>query len=163
MHGANHATPDPFRQLQAAARRCGRHALPGVAIGRVVILDANGKKVVDLAIPPDMDSHPEPLANTVRAAPAPRPGWDFSGPTPRFDGTDVPIHGRKADLLRVLAEKNGPATVDDLRAAWDGYQVEEGTVRWTVGELRKALRELFPGLEGEPVTSGPGGYVLVIR
>ena len=149
---------DPLREFQAAARRYARHVLPGSVPRRVIVIDERGERIADVRIPNDGGDvwpTPESLAT-------PKAGWDFSGAVPRFDGAIVSIHGKKLDLLRLLVEANSPLSIDKLRAAWDGYPAEESTIRWTLGELRKSLTQLFPGLE-EPVPSGPGGYTIAIR
>ncbi len=154
------STPsDPVRLLQSAARLAGRHVAPGVQIGRVTLTDISGEKVLHLTIPPAGTDEPVAIDTTPELL----PGWSFSGGTARFDGTDVPIRGRKLDVLRVLACADGPLRFDDLRPAWGGYPAEESTIRWTLAELRKDLKRLFTELDGDPIESGTAGYTLVIR
>ena len=152
--------PDPIHHLQTAARRAGKHLAPHRPISSVVLKDRHGFDVAALPVPDGDD--PAAAEPITASAPLAVAGWDFAGPVPRFDGTLVPVHGRKASVLRVMVESSRPMNVDDLRPAWEGTIVEEGSIRWMVADLRKALKVLFPGLE-DPIASSPEGYVLQIR
>lgn len=149
---------DPLRQLQVSARRYGRLVLPGSDIRRVIVLDAAGHKVADVAVPPGDD--------TPERGPDPevQPGWDFAGNVPLFDGRPVPIAGRGREVLKVLAEADGPVTTDQLReAVWAGYDASDSAIRFQVVELRKKLLKAFPGWEGDPVPASGAGFELAIR
>lgn len=149
-------TTDPLHDLQAAARRYARHVLPGAACRRVILFDDHKQKVCDVLLPACAGSD-EPLVPEVK------PGWDFSRTVPRFDGAECAIHGRPLAVLRMLAEADGPVSVEDLRAAWDGYQAGDSTIRSMVGELRKKMQKLFPMWEGDVLPSTGAGYELGIR
>ncbi len=149
---------DPTHALQEAARRYISHVHPGETIRRIRLVSVTGETLGTVLVPPPRGEDAVPIVDPVKA----KSGWDFAGPVPRFDGAIVPVHGRKADLLRVLAGANGPLTTEQLRPAWDGSIVEESAIRWQVMELRKALKLLFPGLE-QPVLTTPEGYLLNIR
>lgn len=144
---------DPLHALQAAARSYGQHVLPGVQIERVIVVAAGGVKIASVAVP---------LCGPPAIVPVAAEGWDFAPGETRFDGVLIPIHGQKLALLKVLAEADGPLTVEQLKVAWLDGIAEDGTIRWTLGELRKALKLLFPGLD-DPITSGPEGYSLALR
>jgi hypothetical protein len=148
-------TIDTAHALQEAARNFARHIAPSTLITHLTIHGPTGK-IVTLPLP---EERAEPVTDPEAAA---IPGWDFSRPTPRFDGTVVPIHGRKLDVLKVLAASPVPLTILQLKAAWHDYEAEDGTVRWTIGDLRRTLRELFTDLD-DPVHNGPEGYSLTIR
>ena len=166
------STPEyPIRNLQSAARAAVNHVAPGHAPGRVVILDAQGRKLVDIVVLPPVDQ-PTPIPGTVPCLPPeipveplPPPGWDFSGGRAAFEGVPVAVKGRPLAVLRALVAADGPVSPDQLRRqCWENYRCEESTVRWAVGELRKALRAAFPDHE-EPITAdGTGaGYMLNLR
>jgi hypothetical protein len=148
---------DPVQALQAAARRVGCHLVPSAKVGRVVIHDDAGNTILDVMVPPGDVQVDERGEEEVK------PGWDFSGGTPRFNGDDKPIYGRPLAVLKNLARTAGPVPVEDLRAEWDGYQASDSTIRGTVAELKKKLAKLFPDWEGDAVTSTGGGYKLEIR
>lgn len=155
---------DPLHELQSAARKYAAHVLPGVVARRLIILDEHRERIAEVRIPACAEGE------TVGVGPAPPtiaplalPGWDFSAPTPRFDGQPIAIHGRKRDLLKLLAESPIPLSVEQMKAAWGpDYTPEPGSVRWTVGDLRRALTSLFPGC-GDPVHNDDAGYSLTIR
>lgn len=150
---------DPLRQLQAAARKCGRHAMPGTTIRRVILLDDANRKVVDVAVPAAPD---EPAERVLE--PQVRPGWDFSANVPLFDGAPVPIAGRGREVLKVLAEADGPVTTDQLRElVWQGYDATDSAIRYQVVELRKKLLKMFPGWEGDPIPASGNGFTLQLR
>lgn len=151
---------DPVRSLQLAARVAGRHVAPGIQIVRVVLIDVSGERVLAVNVPLGEASE----GPTIDATPEPRPGWDFAGKV-KFDGTTVPITGRKVAVLKLLAEARKPLTVDDLKAAWDGDEVSDENVRWTVGELRKLLLKEFPDWTGtDPIKGTKGeGYELMVK
>ncbi len=146
---------DPLRRLQHAARLAAEHVAPGERAGRVVVFDARGARVLDVLVPASAPAPHEPPD-------APAAGWVVMDRAATFDGTPVQLSGRRLDVLRVLVE-NETATVDDLRTAWDGYQAEESTIRWQVGELRKALKKLFGDFPGELIESTGAGYRLLLR
>lgn len=147
---------DPLRTLQAAARAAAEHVSPGQRARRVIVFGDDGGKLLDAAVPAC------PAGGESHAPPAGVPGWSVRDGRAYFDGTLVPITGRRLDVLRVLIEKE-VATVDDLRVAWEPYRPEDGSVRWTVGELKKSLREAFGEFDGEIVAATGGGYQLKLR
>ena len=72
-------TPDAVRALQRAAHEAAAFVNSSVA-GRVIVLDDQGEKVVELAVPP-LDQIPEP-----EIAPADTGGWSFAtGPVADVD------------------------------------------------------------------------------
>ena len=152
---------DPIRQLQAAARAAGQLVAPGSQVARVCIFGVDGRRIADFTVPIGAVAVKEPPH--AQAEEPSRPGWSFSGNSARFDGAPIAIHGRKLDVLRVLAEADGPLGFEDLRAAWGNYKAEESTIRWTLAELRKDLKRTFIDLEGDPIENTPAGYTLVIR
>jgi hypothetical protein len=145
--------PDPVHHLQHAARCVGSHLAPGVAVRRVAVFDEQGRTILDVLVPPGVPEKP----------PEALPGWDFSGNAPRFDGEQKKILGRSLQLLRVLAETDGPVSAEQLRAAWPDYTPSESTIRNQVADLRKRLKTAFPSWEGECITSTGAGYQLHIR
>lgn len=148
---------DPLHQLQAAARSYGDYVYPGFAIRTCVLLDDAGRRI-EVLVPPcsgdgsDGPGEPDEIA-----------GWDFSRSVPRFEGVEYPISGRQLKVLKILAEADGPVPVEDLRAAWDGYNAGDGTIRELVRELKLKLKKLFPARESEPIESTGAGYALGIR
>lgn len=149
---------DPVRDLQAAARRAADHSAPGHLARRVVVLGEGGVKLMDVPVPA-CPCGPEPGGAAEAGA---APGWSSRGDALLFDGEPVPIRGRNLDVLRVLAASE-LVTVDELRAAWSGYKAEDATVRWQVGELKKALKKLFGDFEGELIEATGAGYRLLLR
>ena len=143
---------DDIAALQRLAFLVGRQLAPNDTPVEVILKGRAGR----IAKLPALES----IAEQPPVRPAVVPGWDFGAGGPRLDGTPVPIHGRKAELLRILAA-NGPLHVKALRDLWDKH-MEEGTVRWWIGDLRKTLSQLFPGLD-EPIATTDDGYVLQIR
>ncbi|QJX01234.1 helix-turn-helix domain-containing protein [Frigoriglobus tundricola] len=148
--------PDPIRRLQASARAAAEHVAPGERAARVVVFDTRGAKVLDMTIPASAS-----VTEDERPA-MPTVGWCVTDRGATFDGKAVPVTGRKRDVLRVLVE-NETATVDDLRAAWGDYKAEESTIRWQIGELKKALKAAFPDYPGELIEATGNGYRLLIR
>ena len=150
--------PDPLHALQAAARRCARHVAPGCYAARVVILDASGRELLGLTVPV--------AAVAPVATPEPEPsvaGWSFDNLRPFYDGRPLDIHGQKLKVLREFVESKEPLSVEALKnRAWKDHRTTDETVRWSVGELRKALRAYFPELE-DPIPNGIDGYSLQIR
>lgn len=149
--------------LQAAARKFASLIAPDIT--RIVLHGPAGKSV-SIAIPKGESTPPTVATLTPSTleppSPAPTPGWDFSHPVARFDGSPVPIHGRKRDLLKLLASSPIPLKVPELKVAWNPPDPEDGTVRWFLGDLRRALKALFTELE-DPISTTPAGYVLTIR
>ena len=150
---------DELRNLQLAARRYALAVAPDSRPDLVQVRDVNRKMIVALTLPTRECAE---IPTTSRAV-GPQPGWDFTALIPRYDGEAVPISGRKLDVLKVLAAEAGPVSTERLREAWEGYMVEESTIRWTVGELRKALKSHFPAFEDDPIGTEGGGYSLRIR
>lgn len=148
------ANTDPVHGLQSFARKFGKHVAPSRAVSKVTISDHVGE-IASLHV----SATDEPMIEEEAKA---KPGWDFTGLRPRFDGTLVDISGRKLALLRLLVEADRPLSVDELRPAWEGSQVEENSIRWQIMELRKALKSQFPGLD-EPIATTTDGYKLTIR
>jgi predicted ATPase/DNA-binding winged helix-turn-helix (wHTH) protein len=78
------------------------------------------------------------------------------------DGTDVHLGGRALDILIVLAERAGEVVSkrDLIARVWADVTVDEGSLRFHVAALRKALGEDRRG--ARYVTNVPGrGYCLV--
>lgn len=148
---------DPLHDLQAAARRYARHVLPGSVPRSLIIRDEHREMIAQVRVPA-CAGEVEPVSPEVR------PGWDFSKKIPRFDGAECPdIAGRPLAVLRVLAEAAGPVSVEELRAAWDGYSADDSTIRGAVAALRKKLEKLWPDWEGDLIVSTGAGYGLEIR
>lgn len=145
--------------LQEAARAYGRLVNPGAIAAEVRIRFHDGSKA---SLPvPIMATTPVPAK--VYAPTLPESGWSFFNNRPFYDGKPIDITGQKLRLLRVIAEAEGPLSVDDLRAkAWRDSRTEEVTIRWSVGELRKELRKLFD-FEDDPIPNGPDGYTLALK
>jgi hypothetical protein len=147
---------DPLQRLQAAARAAAEHYSAGHPARRVIVLGEDGAKLIDANVP----------LCACQPAPAPEPdevpGWAVRNGRAYFDGTLVPISGRKLDVLRVLIDKE-VASVDDLRAAWADYRPEDSSVRWTVTELRKALKAAFSDFDGELIQTTGHGYALTLK
>lgn len=160
--------PDPLHALQAAARRCARHVAPGCYAARVVILDASGRELLGLTVPAgdDLDTPAQVAAVAPVATPEPEPpvaGWSFDNLRPFYDGKPLEIHGQKLKVLREFVESKEPLSVEALKnRAWKDHRTTDETVRWSIGELRKALRAYFPELE-DPIPNGIDGYSLQIR
>jgi hypothetical protein len=152
------ATDNELRALQQAARRYALAVAPDSRPDVVQVRDVNKRMIVALTLPV-RDGGELELAASI----GPRAGWDFAGAVPKFDGESVPITGRKLDLLKALAAVEGPVSAEQLREAWGGYAIEETTVRWTIGALRKALKESFPDFDGDPIATEGAGYSLQIR
>lgn len=142
---------DPAHDLQSAARKFGKHVAPHRPAATVTISDGFG----------NIASLPIVEVEVTKAELVARGGWDFSEAVPRFDGTIVPVHGRKAEILRLLAESKTPLLAKTIRDALDPH-MSEGTARWHVGDLRDALAALFPGL-ADPIETTGEGYVLHLR
>lgn len=156
-------THDPLHNLQQAAVAATRHLTPSRSAGRVIVLDSSGNRVVDVAVP-ILEHTPTPGAGLQPITSEPKPGWDFTTAGPLFDGEPVAIRGRQLDVLRALAEAEGPLSVGMLRKqCWAGYPAEESTVRWTVNELRKTLKTLFASWEGDIISADGDGYTLTLR
>jgi DNA-binding response OmpR family regulator len=157
---------NPILDLQVKARRAAHFTYPGRTVARVILIDESGKKVFDMMIPPlppELESASE-VESSRPAIRSPVAGWDFSVHIPRFDGRDIHIQGRKLQVLRVLAEGEGPVPVETIRnTVWDRYTGSDDVVRWTIGELRKALKKEFPEFEGEIITTTGNGYELGVR
>ncbi len=153
------AVDDELRALQRAARRYALSVAPDSRPDVVQVRDVNRKMIVALTLPARESTETDDVPRVV----GPRPGWDFSGTVPRYDGEPVPITGRKLDVLKVLAGEAGPVSAERLRDAWAGYMVEETTIRWTIGELRKALKVSFPAFDEDPIGTDGSGYSLRIR
>lgn len=147
------SNPDPAHGLQSSARKFAKHVAPHRQPKKVTVSDEFGV-IGTLAV----GAEPEAIVIAVSAAKA---GWDFTGPVPRFDGTLVQLHGRKAEILKLLVDARGPVPAKIIRDALDAH-MSEGTARWHVGDLRDALAVLFPGLD-EPISTTPEGYLLQIR
>jgi hypothetical protein len=147
---------DPIRNLQSAAASVARH-VAGTVAGRVIVFGPDGRKLLDIAVPAMVAESP-----AVPAEPEIVAGWHFTPAGPKFDGRPIAIRGRQLTVLKMLAAAEGPVAVPDLRGAWDGYDVEAGTIRGAIIELRKSLKREFPDWE-ESVTAKGDGYTLLIR
>lgn len=148
--------PDHILTLQRLAFQVGRQLAPHDTPVELILRLGSGRVV---RLPVD-----EGGEGTKAFEPEARPGWDFSRKVPRYYGVDYPtIMGRPLAVLRLLAAADGPLGVEDLRAAWADYKPEEKSVRNMVGELKKALRALWPDWEGEVITGTGTGYRLEIR
>lgn len=145
---------DPTRDCQAEIRRYIKHVSPGAVLKKVKFFGEGKTPIATLPIPFADET-------VVTKATIAKRGWDFSDTIPRLDGTIVPVSGRNAEVLKVLAESRGPVPGKVLRDALDPH-MSEGTVRWHISSLRDALKTMFPGLE-EPIETTPEGYSLQIR
>ena len=147
---------DPLKHLQAAARLACAHCsqLPAQ---RVVVFAADGRKVLDVAVPPGAA---EPAADPD--PPAPPAGWDVSERAARFDGKPVPVSGSRLRLLKALVEADGPLTAKELTALAFDRATDVANTRYHVRELRRELRAFFGG-DDEAVAGGDDGYALAIR
>ncbi|WP_439627580.1 hypothetical protein [Gemmata sp.] len=149
---------DPIRQLQVSAQNAARH-LTGAQADRVVVFDLAGRKLLDMAVPVTSVAAGGGGGEEPEAAEA---GWSERKGRVYFDGTLVPLSGRKLDLLKVLIRED-VADVDQLRPAWKGSVVEVKTIQWTVGELKKSLKELFGDFPGDIIVPTGSGYSLQLR
>ena len=151
---------DPIKRLQIIAREAALHINPDSRAKAVIIIDANGDQIVRINVQGSNGGH----AASLKEEPTPivESGWSERNGKIYFDGTPIPLAGRQLDLLRVLIEKES-ATVDELRPAWKGSIVEESTIRWTVGELKKSLKKLFGDFPGDLIKSSGEGYSLQLR
>lgn len=151
-------TPNDYiRDLQAAARAAAEHCAHQSATS-VAVFGGGTQLLINVAVPAGPDSKgkvPEP-------PPLDAPGWHVTDRAAALDGTPVALTRRQLDVLRVLVGCD-IASADDLRAAWDGYPAEEGTIRWQVGELRKALKRQFGDFPGDLIESTGTGYRLLLR
>jgi hypothetical protein len=141
--------------IQDAARRFA--LLVASDITRVTLHGPFGKSVTIAITPRDIKTAAE-----ESLTPEVRPGWDFTSHVAKFDGQPIQIFGRKLGLLRVLAEATGPITIQQMKAGWHDYDPEDGSVRWTVGDLRKTLKQFFPECE-DPISNDDSGYTLTIK
>lgn len=101
-------------------------------------------------------------ADTDDLSPAVSPGWHFDDRGVTYNGKPVPVAGRNRALLRVLAAATAPLKCAELRKAWEDYEIEEDSIRWQIGQLRKILRDVFE-FEGDPIPAKGSGYFLQIR
>lgn len=189
MKAPQPAQVDVIQALQSAARRAGKIVSPGMPIGRIELFDLSGKPVLAVAVPfeevaveevwapapsESVQVPPKPAAPPAAHAP-PKPGWDFSTkPYPLYDGRQIEIAGRPLDLLKLLAEAERPLTIVEMEKAWDypaaegqtWLPPENGTCRWTLGDLRKKLKAAFPDFPGshlDTVKNEGHHYWLTIR
>ena len=144
---------DHLRNFQQAAAAVIRQLLPDSHAVKCIVVDQFGREVV-LPIPAGLESLP-----AAGEAPVPESGWRFTETRAFFDGRMLEsVYGRKLAVLRALHDATGPLTAKDLRmAAWNDMLIEENTVRWQVGDLRKALAVEFSGYEGEIIATANGG------
>lgn len=147
---------DPLKALQAAARLACAHCAQMPA-QRVVVFAADGRKVLDVAVPPGAA---EPLAEPDPSAPP--AGWDVSERAAKFDGKPVPVRGSRLRLLKALVEADAPLTAKELTSLAFDSQTDITTTRYHVRELRRELKAFFGG-DDEVVTGGDEGYALAIR
>lgn len=148
---------DPLRELFLAALFAAHQMGFAERPTRVVLYCREKRKIVDLEIP--LTISPNDQAHVEEDVPA---GWSIIGNAVMFGGQRIPIAGRKLDVLRVLIEKE-VATLEDLRAAWGGTVIEDGTIRWQIVELRKTLAAAFPDYPGDTIPATGNGYSLQIR
>lgn len=178
---------DTLPVLQNAAREWARLADPCGSVVRISIHWAHGDTST---LPmPALQPRPAPPAPPVAvplAAPAPPPpGWDVSGRVAKYNGipfdgrgpSGVRIVGRKLHTLRPLVEASEPIKIADFNKSFQAADLEEGrvkagqecdcedgSIRWQVGDLRRALREAFPSFDGDRVHNIRGvGYTLMVR
>lgn len=147
---------DPLKHLQAAARLACAHCAQQPA-QRVVVFGLDGRKVLDVAVPPgaaESAADPEPVA--------PPAGWDVSERAARFEGKPVRVGSRRLPLLKALVEAEGPLTAKELTALAFDRVTDLPNTRYHIGELRKELRAFF-GSEDEVIVGGDEGYTLAIR
>lgn len=147
---------DPLKHLQAAARLACAHCAQQPA-QRVVVFGLDGRKVLDVAVPPGAA---EPAADPEPVAPA--AGWDVSERAAKFDGKPVRVGSRRLPLLKALVEADAPLTAKELTALAFDSQTDITTTRYHVRELRRELRAFFGG-DDEVIAGGDEGYALAIR
>lgn len=150
---------DPLQQLQAAARLCGRHAVPGSDVRRVIVLDVGGHKLVDVAVPP---------GGEVAAAedkPQLRAGWQVTDEFAIYDGRPVRVSASRLGLLKRLADSSIPISAEELAKGWGRNQVRTSgdNIRYHIKELNREIREVFPDLDFDPVGGTGEGYELRFR
>lgn len=144
-------------RLQHAARRVAEH-LTGERAVRVRVIGEDGATILDVRIPfRTLAVEREPEAPEPPAA-----GWAFTDRAATLDGNPVKLTARSLAVLKVLAGTE-VADTDDLRTAYGGYQCEDATIRWQIGELRKALKKAVPDFPGEVIEATGSGYRLVLR
>jgi hypothetical protein len=152
---------DPIRDAQAAVAAFAAHVAPWCHAARFVVIDSDGKTIASLMIPYGQAAARSPAPQAAVPAAA---GWDFSKGIPRFDGGQVPIGGRPGEVLKVLAEADGPVKLEVIRKTiWGDYPIGDGTVRFAIAELRRKLAEAFPTWEGDAVGTSTHGYTLLLR
>lgn len=147
---------DPLKTLQAAARAACAHAAD-LPAGRVVVFAVDGRKALDVAVPPgatEQAAEPEPAV--------PPAGWNVSDRGAKFDGKPVQVSASRLPLLRALVEADGPLTAKELRERAFDSQTDTANARYHIRELRRELRAFF-AVDDEVVTGGDDGYALAIR
>lgn len=144
---------NPLHDLRQAARAAAEHACPGTFAARVALLDQDGGSILEIRLP--SAAAPEEAEGLDEG------GWQIVGGQVVFGGRELKISPRELDVLRLLIVGRilGP---DQLRPAWGGYRVEDGTIRWIVGRLRKSLQEQVPDA-GTVIETTGRGYRLVLR
>jgi hypothetical protein len=148
--------PDPIRQLQHTAHMAAFFVLPGTPAARVIVCGDDGKKIIDIAIPPQCALGQDP---DVRPA---LKGWLFTDRTASFEGRSVAVGACRVKLLRVLAGAEMPLSAKELAKAAFGDHADEENARFHVRELRKELKAALEW-DGEPIPNDGDGYRLVLR
>jgi len=155
---------DLIRCLQSDALRVAAAIAPGASVSHVVALDAAGKVLFKLPVPPAALLLPPPTdAGPADEPPAAAPGWAVGPKGALYDGARVAVAASRLRLLKVLVEADGPIPAKELaRLAFD-RETDETNVRYHVKELKKELAAHFPGFEGELVAATGEGYRLAVR
>ena len=149
---------DPLKNLQFAAARAAAHVAPGDRAFRVVVYGADGRKVIDVAVPAcccAQESGGEQAVPVIA-------GWLVTEKGARFDDRAVAVGASRWRLLAVLIGADGKLSAKELaRLAFDKDSDEENC-RYHINALRKELKAAFPDFEGD-ILPGEGGYRLVLR
>lgn len=149
---------DPIRELQRAARAAAKHVADAHA-NRVVVLDATGRRIMDIAVPAGCAPEPTRAAPVISQVAA---GWVVTQQSATFDGKPVAIAMSRLKLLRVLVEATEPMIGKELAKKVFGEHGDEEASRFHIRELRKELQAAF-GYEGDPIPNEKSGYWLALR
>ena len=159
----SHRLETPVRELQASALRFAAIAHPGVSVSYVVALDAAGKVLFKLPVPPAALLLPPPTDAEPAESPAVAPGWAVGPKGALYDGARVAVAASRLRLLKVLVEADEPMTAKELTAAAFDKATDVENTRYHIRELRRELKIAFPGFEGEIVAGSDEGYRLQLR
>ena len=154
---------DLIRCLQFDARRVAAAVAPGASVSYVVALDAQGRVLFKLPVPPAALLLPPTDAESAPEPPAVAPGWAAGPKGALYDGGRVAVSASRLKLLKVLVEADGPLTAKELTAAAFDKATDVENTRYHIRELRRELKIAFPGFEGEIVAGSDEGYRLQLR